>query len=143
MNLIHAKALTIWQPYATLLVAGIKKYETRHWDTAYRGPVVITAGLHWSKQQAELVENLKRKYPELTDLLSDLPTGEALGVVELKTIHQTDVLYIKDNPLEMFVGNFNGDRYAWEMVNQQPFQKPMKVKGRQGLWNWSLALTEG
>ena len=33
------KALTIWQPWASLLVSGQKKYETRSWATAYRGIV--------------------------------------------------------------------------------------------------------
>lgn len=28
------KAITIWQPWASLLVSGRKKYETRSWATA-------------------------------------------------------------------------------------------------------------
>ena len=31
------KAITILQPYAALIVAGAKIYETRSWDTPYRG----------------------------------------------------------------------------------------------------------
>ncbi len=37
------KALTIWQPWASLLACGAKKYETRSWTTQYRGPIAIHA----------------------------------------------------------------------------------------------------
>lgn len=39
------KALTIWQPWASLLVSGQKKYETRSWATDYRGPIAIHAAM--------------------------------------------------------------------------------------------------
>ena len=39
------KALTIWQPWASLLVSGQKKYETRSWATTYRGPIAIHAAM--------------------------------------------------------------------------------------------------
>ncbi|UWG96803.1 ASCH domain-containing protein [Dehalobacter sp. DCM] len=37
------KAITLWQPWASLLACGAKKYETRSWDTSYRGPIAIHA----------------------------------------------------------------------------------------------------
>lgn len=38
------KALTIQQPWASLIVSGDKQYETRSWKTDYRGPIAIHAG---------------------------------------------------------------------------------------------------
>ena len=38
------KALTIKQPYATLIAEGIKEYEFRTWKTKYRGEFLIHAG---------------------------------------------------------------------------------------------------
>lgn len=38
------KAITILQPYAALIVAGAKIYETRSWDTPYRGKIAIHTG---------------------------------------------------------------------------------------------------
>ena len=60
------KAITIWQPWAFLLAMGAKQYETRSWETAYRGPIAIhaakrpvrriidalTAELHWTTLRA-------------------------------------------------------------------------------------------
>lgn len=37
------KALTLYQPWATLIAIGAKKIETRSWDTKYRGPLAIHA----------------------------------------------------------------------------------------------------
>lgn len=37
------KAITIWQPRASLLACGAKIYETRSWMTSYRGPIAIHA----------------------------------------------------------------------------------------------------
>lgn len=37
------KALTLTQPWATLVAIGAKKIETRSWSTTYRGPLAIHA----------------------------------------------------------------------------------------------------
>ena len=38
------KAITIWQPWAELIIRGFKQYETRSWPTHYRGKIAIHAG---------------------------------------------------------------------------------------------------
>lgn len=40
----NARALTVRQPWASLIALGVKTIETRSWSTAYRGPLVIHAG---------------------------------------------------------------------------------------------------
>lgn len=40
------KTLTIRQPWASLIAAGVKTIETRSWSTRYRGPLAIHAGAH-------------------------------------------------------------------------------------------------
>ncbi len=39
------KALSLWQPWASLIALGVKTIETRSWATNYRGPLAIHAGL--------------------------------------------------------------------------------------------------
>ena len=39
------KALTIQQPWASVITMGVKTIETRSWSTKYRGPLAIHAGL--------------------------------------------------------------------------------------------------
>lgn len=40
------KALTLHQPWASLVALGVKTVETRGWATSYRGPLAIHAGTH-------------------------------------------------------------------------------------------------
>lgn len=37
------KAISLWQPWATLISTGDKTWETRSWATTYRGPLAIHA----------------------------------------------------------------------------------------------------
>ncbi len=37
------KAISLWQPHASLVVAGVKRFETRSWATSYRGRLAIHA----------------------------------------------------------------------------------------------------
>lgn len=39
------KAISLKQPFAALVAAGVKQYETRKWGTKYRGPLLIQASL--------------------------------------------------------------------------------------------------
>ncbi len=39
------KAITLWQPWASLIAIGAKKIETRSWATKYRGPLAIHAAI--------------------------------------------------------------------------------------------------
>ena len=40
--------LSLVQPWATLLLSGAKRYETRCWSTSYRGLLGIHASRRWS-----------------------------------------------------------------------------------------------
>jgi hypothetical protein len=48
------KALTLWQPWASLVALGVKTIETRSWSTSYRGPLAIHAA------KTDLHLNVKR-----------------------------------------------------------------------------------
>ena len=47
------KVITIKQPFATLIVEGIKEYEFRTWRTNYRGEILIHAGKGVNKKAME------------------------------------------------------------------------------------------
>ena len=48
------KAISIWQPWATLIALGEKRIETRGWETRYRGPLAIHAAKRWDRELADL-----------------------------------------------------------------------------------------
>lgn len=79
------KALTLWQPWATLVAIGAKQIETRSWATAYRGPLAIHAAKHTPKEAADVAFALP-----VTEALrahdyhpGRLPSGVVMAVCEL------------------------------------------------------------
>lgn len=48
------RCITIYQPWASLLACGAKKYETRSWPTKYKGPIAIHAAAKRPLRQKEL-----------------------------------------------------------------------------------------
>ena len=57
------KAITIKQPWATLIAKGYKKYEFRTWRTKYRGDILIHAGKGIDKKAMKKFEHLNLEYP--------------------------------------------------------------------------------
>ena len=124
------KAISLWEPWATLVAMGKKRYETRSWETFYRGPLLICA----SKKKLPFIEIVSLlHFFKLT--IDDLNYGRALAIVDLVAIFSTD--YVRDTVdfLEQKVGDFSLGRYAWKLENVQRFKKPPWIRGKQGLFD--------
>lgn len=50
------KAISLWQPWATLIALGAKTIETRSWQTSYRGPIAIHAAKRLTGRRGEVLE---------------------------------------------------------------------------------------
>lgn len=61
-----AKALSIMEPWATLIKEGVKHIETRSWKTSYRGELYIHAS----------AKKIKKSDPEIAKLLKFIPNSE-------------------------------------------------------------------
>lgn len=88
------KALTIWQPWASLIACGAKQYETRSWATQYRGPIAIhAAAKDPNKLPGAAKEELERAVRELFNAEKYksspwrwLPTGAVIATAELVSV---------------------------------------------------------
>lgn len=92
------KAITIWQPWASLKAINAKEFETRGWATSYRGPIAIHAGKGFYGPYACELPNkfaetaAKVLWPGVTDpcVITDnwdeLPRGAVIAVGELVNI---------------------------------------------------------
>jgi len=128
------KALSIWEPWASLVARGVKRHETRHWSTTYRGPIAIHAaktldlagapealcvgalGLFWHK---------------------DRPTGVVVAIGELRNVHRAEDVAGRLTRADAAAGNFGYGRFAWEIAKVRPLRQPVPLVGRQGLFNWT------
>lgn len=132
------KAISLWQPWASLVIVGAKQYETRSWKTSYRGTLVIHAASKWN---AEL-ETIARLDNFTMSLIHaglhplKLPRGVALGTVELIDIIPTETLVFKEglDAKEQAFGDFSPGRWAWKLANPVMFPEPILCAGHQRLW---------
>lgn len=120
------KAITIKEPWASLIVQGFKKYEFRSWKTNYRGKVLIHAGL--SKENIDRFKNYNL----------DISSGEIIGEAVISDCILVDERF--DDELRkidpVVYGNNHVGLYAFKLENIKKYDKKIKVKGKLGLWNY-------
>lgn len=142
------KALTIYQPWATLITLGVKRMETRSWDTKVRGPVAIHAGMAWPCRIGEhaLIGEFDVERDKSGLLLRGkslswpyrLPMGCVVAIGELfQTRSTTNSEHCPDDR-ELALGDHSPGRYAWSITSISRLPEPIPAKGSQGLWNWEM-----
>ncbi len=136
-TITQIKAISLHQPWASLIAMGLKKFETRSWPTNYRGKLVICAALKNTKQQQSNYEDLASSFGlDLTvHPWSSLPLGMAIAVCDLtECIEMTSEFIEAQSEVELLCGHWEPGRFAWKLENLHPFSEPMPIKGKQGLW---------
>lgn len=129
------KALSLWQPWASLMMTPRKRFETRSWATSYRGPLLIHAAK--TKKGFEDMDQLLGAVL-FEEGLAVFPMGGLLGIVELKncitTEGPTTRAMLRTRLTEEIVGNYGPGRFAWETELIHVFKQPIPFKGKQGLF---------
>ena len=131
------KALSIIQPWASLIAVGIKDIETRTWRTNYRGEFLIHASANrlpagWTaltSEQYAAATRLVNPYGKENDV-KQLPVSAIIGKARL-------VDCVLNHPsvwAEKGVWN-------WVLADVQLFSTPiLNVNGRLGFWEFDDAL---
>lgn len=141
------KALSIIQSWASLIILGAKRYETRSWQTSHRGPLLIhsSAKIPLAAQELCYAEPFKTALAPLllpyepgdTRFPWDLSLGCLLGVVELVNCVKVEEVTasILTTEEERSFGNYRPGRWAWELRVLDRFTKPIALPGHLGLWD--------
>lgn len=122
------KALSIREPYASLIKEGIKKIETRSFRTKYRGELLI----HASKGKSEASDEV------LSLLEGEMNPGCILCKCKLVDCVYMDEEYIeniKKNHSEYICGRYEVGRYGWVLEDIEVIE-PIPAKGQLGFWNY-------
>jgi hypothetical protein len=116
------RVLSIRQPWAWLIVQGLKDVENRTWATPYRGPLLIHASQRLDMDAAET-----RRYFRGTGikLPASFETGGIVGYTEL-------VDCVTAHPSGWFQGPV-----GWVLTNARPLPY-YAVKGKLGLFTVTL-----
>ena len=145
------KAITLTQPWATLVAIKEKRIETRSWNTAYRGPLAIHAAKgypQWAKDwcYVEPFQTALRAYPG-----PPLPVGCVLATCRLiacvptrelqlgRVIECEASLCIAPVPIteqELAFGDYSPGRWAWLLADVKPLPVPIPARGALSLWEW-------
>jgi len=152
------KALTIWQPWASLIMIGAKPNEFRKWDYRYRNPkimgerIAIHAGAREIRptEIMRLLTELERGYGSLIPARA-LPLLRRVAaaykcqhVLELGAVLGSAII---GRPFKVEHFAPDSDRvshhlWAWPMLDVEVYPEPIPTKGLQGFWNFSLGPTE-
>ena len=139
------KALSIWQPWAQLIVTGRKKIETRGWLAppsiiGQRIAITSTKAIRREQREAANDPEFARHYAASgLPALDNLPLGAVLGTVTILGCLAIDLeLMDQLSEQELAFGWYEPGRYAWLLAEPLLLADPIPAKGRQGLWNWGL-----
>ncbi|MCK5606447.1 ASCH domain-containing protein [Candidatus Pacearchaeota archaeon] len=115
------KVLSIKQPWAALIVHGIKDIENRTWRTNHRGITLIHAS---KKFNQIIVDKYVQKYPEIAETVKI--TGAIIGAVDIIACRNI-------SRSEWFTGPYG-------FVLHQPilFYNTVEVKGKLKFWEFDI-----
>ena len=125
------RAISLWQPWATAVAIGIKKVETRSWQTKYTGPIAIHAAKRWAKPEQEFaaVEHALGRLPKR------LPFGAIIATATLIGCRMTEDVEHQVDAIARIYGNYAPGRFAWFLTDIVALEEPLPFKGSQGFFN--------
>lgn len=134
--LLRPRALTLYQPWATLVARGLKRFETRSWNTSYRGPLAVHAATR-RPSTLKVPPDFVREAAVALDVtgpggLDQLPRGAILAMVNLRACIPTEDL--QPGPDQVRWGNFAPGRFAFALTDLRALPEPIRYVGGQRIW---------
>lgn len=146
------KALTIWQPWASLIMLGWKPYEFRSW-AAPRSVVGQRIVIHASARRVrddEIMEIItgesqscwpvrpgSHTFEQAEEWLRDLRRNKIAAIYSAGL--GTVLLGAPKTARELSPGDDRVDpkMWGWPVSEPELFIEPIKCNGAQGFWNWA------
>lgn len=121
------RALSLHQPYASLIASGRKTLETRKWRTHHRGTLLICA----AKTKRPDIKPISQALEMLNPVF---PLGVALCLVDVVACRPMTTEDEDAACCPIYPG-----AWAWELTNLRPVT-PFPVKGQQGFFSVEMPL---
>lgn len=132
------RAITLWQPWAGFVAAGLKRIETRSWPTSHRGEIAIHAGMHPmfcdTDDLALALLEMRTKSKDLAAYEKLLARGAVVAAAILVDCVRTEDVAVDLGETELLLGNYSRGRWAWLLGNVIALDHPVPCRGKQGLW---------
>ena len=128
------KAVTISQPWASLVAIGAKTIDTRPYATSYRGLLAI----HAAKTYPSVDDPYYRALLIAAGMAVDaLPCGKIIAVGRLAACERITPATCPCYP-EYAFGIFTPGWYAWKIDDIRPLKRLPPFKGHRGVWECPL-----
>jgi hypothetical protein len=135
------KALSLTQPWATLVILGEKRIETRSWNSYHRGPLAIHAAKTlpaWARSSCTLSPFREVLLRHGIPHPSALPLGAIIGTVEMhgsyEFHHPDEPTFVPCSEHERAFGDFTAGRYGFLLRDARVIE-PIPCRGSLGLWD--------
>ena len=123
------KALTIKEPWASLIIEEYKKYEFRSWKTKYRGKILIHAG---GSVEKDIINRF-------SDYDININPGYIIGhatIVDCILVDEEFNKKLRNIDPVVYGRSNHTETYAWNLENVVKYENPIPCKGKLGLWNY-------
>ncbi|HEV8596799.1 MAG TPA: ASCH domain-containing protein [Candidatus Dormibacteraeota bacterium] len=133
------KAITLHQPWASMIAVGAKRIETRAWSTRHRGPLAIHAAKSFPEyaQAFALTSRFVRARLDDAELISlKIPFGAIVAVAQLVEVVPTQTVVDSLSQEERALGDYAAGRWAWLLAKIEPLTPPIECRGGVGLWDF-------
>lgn len=135
--------LTLWEPWGSLIPAGFKRHETRHWATKVRGLVAIHSAQRCERDVGPDLDALCR-FAFGDDWARTRPSGCVIAIANLTACVPTDLLVEGRPPLllpvqecDFLAGNYEDGRFGFRLEDVRALKDPLPLKSRQTpFWQW-------
>ena len=127
------KAITIKQPFASLIAAGLKEYEFRTWKTKYRGEILIHAGKGVDKKAMKKFKHLNLEYPSGC-IIAKVTLSDCIKVddeLRKKLSERNAEIY------SSIIKHTEWEGYGFKLVNIVKTE-PMPAKGKLSIWEFEM-----
>ncbi len=130
-------ALSLLQPWASLVACGDKEWETRSWRPSGQ-TLGSTVAIHASKSFKKADRDWYRFLCETLALnagpADQMPLGAIVAVATLSALQRTEVVTEWIPPKERTLGDYSPGRWAWQLLGVRKLDVPIPVTGALGLW---------
>ena len=143
------KTISLWQPWASAIAAGVKRCETRSWHTPYTGPLAIHAAKRWTQDEGLFFDLRLSETPVARDLFAaagihrstDLPFGVIVATCEIYGCRKTEDVLAAGvlSEMERAWGDYRPGRWVWMLRDVRPLVEPLPWIGRQGFFETNIS----